>query len=100
MDFYNTINLEGEVLRECVNRASKQAEAVYAIFAYNPESTFTPFDIQDKLRIFDTKYWNVPVTSIRRAMTNLTKAGLIKKLNRYKPGRYGKRNFLWQLNEK
>ena len=40
---------------------------------------------------------NCPITSIRRAITNLTDAGKIIKTDQYVKGNYGKLEHLWEL---
>ena len=46
------------------------------------------------------KYKNVPLTSIRRAITNLETEGLLEKTNIQKPGVYGKKNHCWIYRDK
>jgi hypothetical protein len=43
---------------------------------------------------------NCPITSIRRAMTNLSDNGKLEKTNEFVMGNYGKKEHLWQLPKK
>ena len=40
-----------------------------------------------------------PITSIRRAMTNLSQAGKLKKTPKYTVGKFGKKEHLWVRGE-
>ena len=40
-----------------------------------------------------------PITSIRRAMTNLAKSGKLKKTSKYTIGKFGKKEHLWVIEE-
>ena len=54
----------------------------------------TPFDIQDAIRaLYSVK---VPITSVRRAMTDLTTEGWLTKTDIMKKGRYGKEVHCWK----
>jgi hypothetical protein len=91
--FYNTIHEDQAQLRESIRKAKTQEDKVEVFFKANPEKSFTPFDIQ-YLGIFDD---NVPITSIRRAITNLEKRGVLKKTMEQREGGYGKVNYCWKL---
>ena len=55
---------------------------------------WTPFEVSDYYnRWFDP----IPITSIRRAMTNLERAGKLEKTGQMKMERYGKPNHLWKV---
>lgn len=43
---------------------------------------------------------HIPITSIRRAMTNLTDAGELVKTDRQVKGEYGRNEYVWTLDEK
>ena len=92
-DFYNTINDPPETLIIDRKNANSQQSRIYTFFRQNHPMAFTPFDIQ-KLVFHGTH----PITSIRRAMTNLTKMGYLIKTDIKKPGDYGKDNYLWKYH--
>jgi hypothetical protein len=54
----------------------------------------TPFEVLEKYEKHNPR---VPITSIRRAITNLTDRGLLEKTPNFKVERYGKTNHLWKL---
>lgn len=91
--FYNTIHENGDQLRESMRKAKTQEDKVEAFFKAFPDKSFTPFDIQ-YLGIFDD---NVPITSIRRAITNLEKRNVLEKTVEKREGGYGKDNYCWKL---
>lgn len=92
--FYNTIHEDSETLRESIRNAKSQEEKIELFFRATPDKLFTPFDIQ-YLGVFDN---NVPITSIRRAMTNLSEKGVLEKTGNKREGGYGKDNYCWRLN--
>lgn len=70
MSYFNTISLEGKPLEIANGKAALQEDLVLEIFKANPGVLISPSQM---LNVFKTKYKrNVPITSIRRAMTNLT----------------------------
>jgi hypothetical protein len=100
-DFYNTTNLEGQDLIDAVKQAKTQQDAVYQFFKKRPGYEFTPFEVWSLLRALrpDMVAELTPVTSIRRAITNLTNAQppLLKKTSNQKEERLGAKNFTWKL---
>ena len=93
--FYNTINASGQILIEFEAKAESQKEHILALFERNPKTEFTPFDV---CSLFEDKNW--PITSIRRAISDLTDEGHLVKLNVLKDEKYGKPNHVWVLMKK
>lgn len=91
--FYNTINVKGEQLSLYQAKNSKQENEILAIFKEYKEQSFTPFEIHTISNMYD-----VPLTSIRRAITNLTKKGRLVKTSEQSEGLYGKLNYKWKFN--
>lgn len=92
MTYYNTTNLtEGQLAREIQN-AKSQEEAVLLIF--KSEGRLSPSEVYNR---YPTP---VPLTSIRRAISNLTSDGHLEKTADKKPGAYGKPEYVWQLTNK
>lgn len=91
MTFYNTTKERGDRLAELIGKAETQEDKVAALFEVFPEMNFTPFDVQ--------KYAlpAAPVTSARRAITNLTKAGVLMKTNVKQLGKFGRHCYTWKL---
>ena len=90
--YFNTTSLSGPALTARKERIGGQNKKVLDYFRSHPEGFYTPFDIQANL--FSS---NVPITSIRRAMTTLTELGYLVKTDVKKPGRYGEMNYCWRL---
>ena len=93
MSYFNTTRLEGEQLRNEITNAEYQEDKVMAIFKHHrvnikPFKGLSPSDVHIHL----TEY---PITSIRRAMTNLTNRGSLFKTGTQKEGPYGKPEYLW-----
>lgn len=94
LDFYNTIHESGQVLKSSQEQAQKQGERVHNIFLMHRNCAFTPAEIHSA---YERLYDRTPLTSIRRAITNLTELGKLRKLPEMKEGIYGKPNHKWQL---
>lgn len=92
--FFNTIKQTGEELSESQEKAKRQEIAILNYFLKNKGKSYTPFQVQENLHLVE-----VPITSIRRAMTNLTNKGKLVKTDRMIPERFGKPNFLWTYKE-
>lgn len=90
--FYNTTNQSGEALAKEYKNCNKQELSVLSLFMANPTEFYTPFEVQRQVMR------NSPVTSTRRAMTNLTQKGYLIKTNKQKQGEFGKPNYCWTLN--
>lgn len=92
--FYNTIHQTGEQLKENWANATRQERAIWAVFNRLPaDVVLTPFEVLNLSGL------NVPITSIRRAMTDLTKAGILEKTPIMKSGPYGKPSHSWALKQ-
>ena len=92
MSYFNTTNETGEALATSHRKAKTQEEAIYSYFLSCNEP-LSPSMVLDRLGL------NCPITSVRRAMTNLTVSGKIYKTDQYVKGNYGKHEHLWTLNE-
>lgn len=92
MTYYNTTNLTGGQLAREIANCKTQEQAVLLIF--QSEGKLSPSEV------FHRYPTPVPLTSIRRAITNLTKDGLLEKTDKTKPGAYGKAEHVWQLTNK
>lgn len=88
--FFNTINLTGEKLKEAKEDCNAQEKNILAIMPF--ERPMTPFEV---LEIYNNKHNEVPITSIRRAMTGLTNKGHLQKTKEMKDGKFGKPNYCW-----
>lgn len=94
--FYNTTNLAGPKLKAREIKAGTQNAVILQWFRQHPGQLFTPFDIIK--HCFDGRgYFIAPITSIRRALTDLTKLGYLEKTDERRPGEYGDLNYCWRL---
>lgn len=100
--FHNTIPIEGEQLEKAKQRAVTQQGQILQLFKREPDRWFTPFDIQDitgeDRTMPDLRY--MLITSIRRAITNLTHAGYLVKGDKEMQVReqWGVNNNKWRYN--
>ena len=86
--FYNTIN---EVTNTLVasNKTSRTQEDIILDCFKSAREPLSPSMVH-----FLTKL-KCPITSIRRAMTDLTKSGSLNKTPKYTIGKFGKKEHLW-----
>ena len=91
MPFYNTIEEKGLELKKSEEKTKSQGERITEWFQNNPGG-HTPFEVWH--RCFDC---SVPITSVRRALTDLTNDKVLKKSEVMKMADYGKDNHLWYL---
>jgi hypothetical protein len=91
--YHNTTDLEGPELVSRQVKAVKQDDVVLDVFRRHGASLLSPEMV-----------WNMtgqscPITSIRRAITNLTKAGHLVKTDQKKLGMYGAKSYLWKYQK-
>jgi len=89
-DFYNTIYESGTSLTKLRRNAEAQQEKILWFFYINKGKSFIPFEIQKQVLP------GAPITSVRRAITNLTKEGQLSKTNFQVEEQYGVKNFKWR----
>ena len=97
---YNTINLTGQALKSAWARTTDQKSIVLGYFHLHPEASLGPSTLLEKLVICGRIDDNTPITSIRRAMTDLTTEGYLTKTDVKQRGLYGDSEHLWVLKEK
>ena len=90
MSYYNTTSEKGQELKESHRKAKSQEELIYSYFLTHGKP-LSPSQVLKNLKL------SCPITSIRRAMTNLTDDNKIIKTNIKVKGMYGKREHLWRL---
>ena len=91
LNFFNETGIDSKELDVLNGTAKNQNERIYVIMKQTGKK-YTPFQLHTE---YSRKYSAIPLTSIRRAMTVLTEQGKLKKLDKQKAERFGKRNFLW-----
>ena len=95
LNFYNTINQDGEPLKDSKISVSKQGLRVLLIM----KAVGIPMTPYEVLNEYAKQFPACLVTSIRRAMTNLTNTvpQLLIKTAEMKMERYGKPNYKWKI---
>lgn len=92
--FHNSLPVRDvETLEKYEEKAKNQDGLILEFFKSNPNNSFTPARV---FEIFDQKY---PITSIRRAITNLTKAGKLELTGETRKGLYGRENNTWRVKK-
>lgn len=90
--YYDTTRLPLDALASAVRRAEQQDDAVLA--AFRCHLILAPSRCHSVVTATGTP---MLLTSVRRAIANLTKAGALRKLDRMSPGPYGSPEHLWEL---
>lgn len=91
LGWYNTTKVTGETLKRYQAQAEAQEDLALLHFMLHPDDELTPEDIR---RVVMPK---CPLTSARRAVTNLAIEGFIEKLTRQVKGMYGKPVHVWRM---
>jgi len=94
MTYYNTTNLKGDTLAQERQTAKTQEDLIIKFFQRG--RLFRP----SQLITMEALHPNTPITSIRRAMSDLTKKGILEKTTRKGFGPYGKREYYWRLKDR
>lgn len=89
--YYNTNKETGDTLLASRDKTQTQEDYILSYFKGGTPALCAPHDLEF---LFDHK---VPITSIRRALTNLEKAGKLLKTDTMVKGTYGKMVHTWQL---
>tara|TARA_R100000808_G_scaffold1469_1_gene6668 strand:+ start:1300 stop:1608 length:309 start_codon:yes stop_codon:yes gene_type:complete len=93
MSYYNTTKQRANQLKNWTQQALSQEMLIRKFMELNKDLSFTPFEIQDAFLSEDIRW---PITSVRRALTNLTKDKIIVKTDELIDGGYGRPNYKWQ----
>ncbi len=94
MSYYNTTNETGGDLKQSTEKAGNQYERILDFFKKNDSSLLTPPQIRGY--VFGN---TVPLTSVRRALTDLTSDDKLTMTDVMRKGEYGKLNHCWKLND-
>jgi len=94
--YHNTNNESGAILASSNKKTAKQEVKVLEFFKSNSKSDlFSPEDVLEQVDFGKL----TPITSVRRAITNLTNSGHLKKTSTMKRGQFGKKIHTWQIND-
>lgn len=91
--FYKTVNLPAPELKAARETNNVQNARVLSIFEKHPEG-LTPFEASG---IYNGQHPEIPLTSVRRAVTDLEKSGRLEKTGAMRAGGYGKPNHVWKV---
>ena len=92
MSYYNTTREKGEQLKANWKKAESQDEIITKYFEeYNKA---TPSEVWTFMTRHDSK---VPITSVRRSITNLTESNVLFKTQEKRKGVYGRNEYVWGL---
>lgn len=95
LSFHNTIGLQDEEIEVADENAKSQEEEILSIFDRFKGVGLTPFMVQD---ILEQKAKRWPITSIRRAISNLSNRKLlVKSQEANAKGIYRVKNHRWTL---
>ena len=90
MAYYNTTRQKGEQLVVAWDKTKSQDDKVMEYFHAHGKGT--PSEVWIYFR--DS---NVPITSIRRSITNLTNSNLLSKTDNKREGVYGRPEYVWEI---
>lgn len=90
--YFNTTNERGQQLNDSRLKVATQNEIVLTYFKAHKARFLSPSDVWQNC--FNG---SVPLTSVRRAITNLERSGMLKKTDVKIPGIYGKDTYTWVL---
>ena len=105
MTYYNTTRLEGEQLEKAETKAKSQEQIIFEYFEMKSiaaksvttkklEDGYSPAQLWAILSDMGYKY---PLTSVRRAISNLTIDGKLIKTEEKRIGLYGSPEYVWRV---
>lgn len=89
---HNTTDERGKLLDELEDKARTQEELILGYFEKYYYVKMSPSQVQRNLGLE-----RVPITSIRRAITNLTDKGFLRKTSKKVMGMYGRKEYCWAV---
>lgn len=90
--YVNTTRLTGDDLSAAIRKAADQNTAILAVYTA-AQAPLSPSEVWRRCTAAG-KHW--PLTSVRRAISTLTDAGALTKLDTYRIGEYGAREHEWR----
>tara|TARA_Y100001951_G_scaffold98087_1_gene98513 strand:+ start:1232 stop:1519 length:288 start_codon:yes stop_codon:yes gene_type:complete len=92
MTYYNTTKQKGEQLKASWKRTETQDKIIMEYFRRHGRATPSQVWLH-----FVEHEGKVPITSIRRSITNLTSYNMLLKTEKKKEGIYGRPEYVWRL---
>jgi len=90
MSYFNTLGEKGEQLEMYQKKATSQDKLILHFFKQTPRINYTPSQVWRML--FKEQ---VPLTSVRRSISNLTNEGHLKQCEERREGVYGRSEGTW-----
>ena len=90
MTYFNTTNEHGQELHRYRTNALNQEDRIKRFFMKG--GTASPSQVHQRL------FADAPVTSVRRAITNLTDKGVLEKTDTKILGPFGRPEYCWRLS--
>jgi len=94
IEFYNTINSKNPELEKNIKINQVQSKNIISIFKIT-KLALTPYQVHT---IYKRYVGNILITSVRRSISNLTRLGVLTKLDKKIIEQYNSENYLWKLS--
>ena len=102
MSYYDTTHLRAQLSKLAYReqhrlfllRNCRQEDAILKIAERMVDGEFSPSKILQKLEACGR---NIPITSVRRAISDLTRNGDLVKTDKQVMGIYGRKEYVWRL---
>lgn len=95
MTYFNTTSENGQQLQMFVNKSKKQDDVILRFFQTYNDKAISPSEVW--VNCFDVD--SIPITSIRRSISVLTKKGKLLKTEIKDKGIYGRDEYKWRLKK-
>ncbi len=95
--YYNTTNETGSLLKTNFKQANNQEKLTLAVFQTYPYDNLSADDVWRFLIDNESINEQTPLTSIRRAITDLTNKDKLVKTDKKVLGNAGRRTYTWRL---
>ena len=94
MDFYNTNDTSAGQLEIALDSGRTQRERIMELFSMYQRMT-PSMAYEHYCRQYGR---HTPITSIRRAITDSNKCGMLRKTSATRPGPYGRNEYFYEIN--
>lgn len=96
--YHNTTHSTGTEVKGYRKKAQTQEQRILTYFTENADFSMTASEVMNGLSRTGEISCKVPLTSIRRGITNLTGLGKIQKTNKQVKGPYGRPEYCYRLS--
>lgn len=95
--YYNTTNEKGSLLQTNMKQAANQEQLTLAVFQTYPNDNLSAYDVWQFLIDNESINEQTPLTSIRRAITDLSNKDKLVKTHMKVLGSAGRSTYTWRL---